>query len=107
MKVYRGPASTDYTSPTHEQVDTIESEAIENGVRYKSLIQFNISKDGKERHAVGTAVFEDADFVPLMRGLLARLELQQKALSEIREQTQSNSTADVRLTRIKKILSKL
>lgn len=84
MKVYRGPSSKPFYDDTHEFVSRVTPEQLEEGVRSKALIRFNITKEGVERHAVCTTQFEEADIIPMIDGLLSRLKVGQECLSKIR-----------------------
>lgn len=85
MKVYRGPSSKPFYDDTHEFVSRVPPEQLEEGIRSKALIRFNITKDGYERQAVCTTQFEDADIIPMIDGLVFRLKLGQEALAKMRE----------------------
>jgi hypothetical protein len=84
MKVYRGPSSKPFYDDTHELVSLVSPQQLEEGIRSKALIRFNITKDGYERQAVCTAQFEDVDIVPMIDGLVSRLKMSQAALAAIR-----------------------
>jgi hypothetical protein len=108
MKIFRGPHSKSFYEGSHEYVAQISPEALEKGVRQKAHIRFNITKDGRQRAAVCTAVFEDADLVPVAKGLLARLASQQDCLSAIRAVVAEVALSDsLKLKRIKEEVSKL
>lgn len=94
MKVYRGPSSKPFHDETHEFVSCVPPEHLEEGIRSKALIRFNITKGGLERHAVCTTRFEDADIVPMIDGLVSRLKLGQEALSKIREAMGNKNFSD-------------
>ena len=94
MKIYRGPSTKSFYDNTHEFVARVSPKALEEGVRKKANIQFNITKNGTQREAVCTAVVEDADLIPLASGLLARLTLQQECLAKIKEIMADKTTDD-------------
>lgn len=94
MKVYRGPSSKPFYDETHEFVSRVPPDQLEEGIRSKALIRFNITKDGYERQAVCTAQFEDDDVIPMIGGLLARLKLNQECLGKIRAAMDSNKLSE-------------
>lgn len=85
MKVYRGPESKPFYDETHEFVSRISPEQLEEGIRSKSQIRFNITKEAVFRQAVCTAVFEEEDLLPMAGALIDRLQASQSALSEIKK----------------------
>jgi hypothetical protein len=94
MNVFRGPSSKSFYDGTHEFVSRIPPEQLEEGIRSKALIRFNITKDGVERQAVCTAQFEDADIVPMIDGLVSRLKLSQECLGKIRKAMDDKEATD-------------
>jgi hypothetical protein len=94
MKVYRGPSSKPFYDDTHEFVSRVHPQQLEEGIRSKALIRFNITKDGYKRQAVCTAQFEDADIVPMIDGLVFRLKLGQEILAKVREIMASKDLSD-------------
>lgn len=106
MKVYRGPATTNFQGDSHALVAKVKPEKLEEGVRSKSLIRFNISKEGNDRQAVCTVQFEDADIVPMMRGLLARLTANQELFTEIADCLSKESSSDHKVSVIRLALQK-
>lgn len=108
MKVYRGPSSKPFYDDTHELVSHVTPEQLEEGIRSKALIRFNITKDGYERQAVCTAQFEDGDIIPMIGGLLARLNTNQECIQKIRSaMDDSNLSQSDKLLRIRGALSSL
>lgn len=85
MKVYRGPSSKQFHNESHELVAEIPPTKLEEWVRTSALFQFNISKESNQRQAVCTAKFEEADMIPMIQGLLARLSAQQLSIAKIRD----------------------
>ncbi len=107
MKVFRGPSQKSFYDESHEQVASVSASALEAGIRSKAHITFNITKDGKQREAVCTAVFEDKDLVPVANGLLARLAMQQECLALIKTAINSDASDDDKLTTIGQALKKI
>jgi hypothetical protein len=108
MKVYRGPSSKPFTDDTHELVSRVPPEQLEEGIRSKALIRFNITKEGNERQAVCTAQFEDGDIIPMISGLLARLNANQDCIKQIQATMKVKSlSAQDKLLRIQHSLSGL
>lgn len=85
MKIYRGPSSKPFWDVSHELVSRVGPSELEDGIRSNALFRFNITKDGGERFAVCTARFDDEDIVPMISGLLSRLERQQSWLKSVKE----------------------
>jgi hypothetical protein len=94
MKVYRGPSSKPFYDDTHEFVSRVKPEELQEGIRSKALIRFNITKEGYERQAVCTTQFEDADIVPMIDGLVFRLKMGQEALAKIRDAMENKELSD-------------
>lgn len=94
MKIFRGPSSKPYWDESHELVARVGPSDLQNGIRSNALIRFNITKDGSERLAVCTARFDDEDIVPMISGLLARLERQQSWLKAVKESLNDDSKDD-------------
>jgi hypothetical protein len=94
MRVYRGPSSKPFIDDTHELVSRVPAEQLEEGIRSKALIRFNITKEGYERQAVCTAQFEDGDIIPMISGLLARLNANQNCIKKIQATMNSKSLSD-------------
>ena len=108
MKVYRGPQSKPFTDDSHEYVSQIKPNELEEGIKSNALIQFNITKDGYERQAVCTALFEDDDYIPMINGLLSRLNKQQECLSAIKVVMDEGLIAnDEKISLIRKALLRL
>jgi hypothetical protein len=84
MKVYRGPESLPFWDDRHEYVSSVKPEILEASLRDGSCIKFNISKEATERRAVCTARFDSEDIVPMISGLLSRLQAHQTALLAIK-----------------------
>lgn len=108
MKVYRGPQSKPFWDDSHEFVSQVKPEELEKGISEKAYITFNISKDYVERQSICTTQFEDEDIVPMIRGLLSRLSLQQSAIVSIKKilkDTVMDSAA--KLTNIESQIEKL
>lgn len=97
MRVYRGPASKEFSpwDNGHEPVAIVKPEELEKSIKTGSYITFNINKESYERQSVCTTRFEEDDIIPMVKGLLTRLESKQ---SEIKS-TKS------KLEEIKKILT--
>lgn len=108
MKIYRGPKTKPFIDDTHELVAKVSADELERGVREKSRMTFNITKDGTVREAVCTAIFEDSDLVPVANGLLARLALQQTCIAKIKKITEDETTTNEdKIQKIAAALSKL
>jgi hypothetical protein len=99
VKVYRGPSSKPFRDDSHEFVSQVSSEQLEEGISSKALIKFNITKEANERQAICTAVFEDADFIPMISGLLSRLKLNQEAIAKIRSAVDDKDVNDTQKIR--------
>jgi len=105
MKVYRGPSSKPFYDKAHESVSHITADQLEDGIKSNSLIQFNITKDGPERQAVCTVRFEESDIVPMVRGLLVRLQNGQECLAEIKNTLNDKELSEkAKIAAIKKAL---
>jgi hypothetical protein len=85
MNIYRGPESLPFYDERHEFVASVNPEKLEASIRDGSYIRFNISKEATERKAVCTARFDSEDIVPMISGLLSRLQAQQATLLEIKK----------------------
>lgn len=86
MKIFRGPKTKAFLDGSHGQVAKVSPDALEVALREKSPIQFNVTKTyGAEKESVCTAFFEEADLLPMMRGLLGRMEKQQARVARIRK----------------------
>jgi hypothetical protein len=107
MKIYRGPKQKSFFDDTHELVATVTPKKLEEGVREKARMTFNITKDGTVREAVCTAIFEDSDLVPMANGLLARLALQQESIAQIKKIVEEKIGDIEKLQKIKAVLEKL
>ena len=83
MKIYRGSHLKNFSEVSHPFVARIQPKELETAVQSKTKIRFNITKDATERGADGFAEFEEADIIPMARGLLARLTLKHKCLGNI------------------------
>ena len=106
MKVYRGPSSKSFHDDSHELVSRVSASALEEGIRSNALIRFNVTKDGYERQAVCTAQFEDTDVIPMISGLLSRLNTQQTRLATIKEiMMDEKTTTDQKLAAVKVALA--
>jgi regulator of PEP synthase PpsR (kinase-PPPase family) len=107
MNVYRGPESKPFWDDSHEFVSQIKPEELKEGIESDALIQFNISKNATERQAVCTARFEDEDMIPMISGLLSRLNKEQKRLTRIKEIMNDTTTNyDQKINAIRATLSK-
>jgi hypothetical protein len=106
MKVYRGPSSTEFRSDSHVLVSEIKPEMLEEGVRSKSLMRFNISKEVNARQAVCTVHFEEEDIIPMIRGLLSRLTTQQELLAEITTCLASDKSSELQMHAIRQAMRK-
>lgn len=108
MRIYRGPRSKPFSQATHEHVATLKPDALEKGIKEKSRMTFNVSKEGNLREAVCTALFEDDDLIPVANGLLARLALQQSAIGNIKKIIQDGALSnEAKISNIKVALRKL
>lgn len=105
MQVFRGPSSTYFSDDSHQVVAKVEPSELEKRVKEQRPVQFNITKDGAERHAVCTLQFEDADIIAMHSGLLARLQALTACLCEVEELAgQYEMDAEVRVDEIQKVI---
>jgi hypothetical protein len=104
MRIYRGPDSKPFYDDTHQFVFRISPAQLRKGIEDDALIRFKIGKNAKERHAVCTAKFEDDDIVPIMAGLLARLEAHQTCLAKIRAVLKEAGTPESKIKAVQKAL---
>lgn len=84
MKVYRGPDSKPFIDDAHKFVSRVSPSQLRKGIEDNALIRFRVTKNATERHAVCTARFEDDDIIPMIAGLLSRLEARQSCLGKIK-----------------------
>ncbi|MCK4843234.1 MAG: hypothetical protein KAT04_15340 [Methylococcales bacterium] len=93
MKIYRGAYTRDFSE--HENVSNIGSKDLEDAIEKGKSIKFDINKDAseRERRSECTAIFEDKDIMPMMKGALSNLSSQQAAFLEI-ERVVSNNILD-------------
>jgi hypothetical protein len=94
MKIYRGPSSKPFQDDTHEYVSQILPDQLAEGISSSARIRFNITKDGYERQAVCTALFEEQDIIPMIGGLLARLKMSQECIAAIRSALSEKDLSD-------------
>ena len=105
MKIYRGPSTKPFEDDTHELVSEISPEDLENSIAKDSYIRFNITKEINERQAVCTARFDSKDIVPMVNGVMSKLELQQTALSKIKKiMTKSAFSDKKKIEEIQKVI---
>ena len=108
MRVYRGPSSKPFIDDTHELVSRVTPEQLEEGIRSKALIRFNVTKEGLERQSVCTAQFEDGDIIPMISGLLARLNANQNCIKKIQSiMNKKNLSDEEKLLNIQDALASL
>jgi hypothetical protein len=94
MKVFRGPRSKLLSDDTHELVAEISPGELEESIAAHGSVTFNIGKQATERRAICTLVFRNEDIVPMISGLLARLQSQQSALLQIQDVTKDPTLAN-------------
>lgn len=104
MKVFRGPKTKPFYSDTHELVANVPAKNVEASISADSTIQFNITKDGIDRQAICTLMLEDEDLISMMRGLLARFEKQQNALTKVRATLGKTLPDEAKLKEISKAI---
>lgn len=104
MRVFRGPASTEWNDKSHELVSVVSPNELQYALEMKVPLKFNISKDATKRQAVGSILFEDRDLLPIVHGILARLEAEEKTLNNLKEILVKNVTAEEKIAEIKRSL---
>ncbi len=70
MKIYRGPLSKDFEDDSHLLVDSRDLSKNNNPWSKSCKFDFNVSKEGHERHSVVNLVLEEQDILALHKGLL-------------------------------------
>lgn len=73
MKLYRGPASKDFSDDTHERVATHDFSKDRTPWDRELRVRLNASKDPIERRSVAHVVLEQDDVLALHEGLMAGL----------------------------------
>jgi hypothetical protein len=89
MQVFRGPIAG-----THTWVSRLTGTELEKAVR-DNHVRFSVTKeDFPERESGCTLKFEDGDVVPMIAGLLPRIQMQNECIGRIRAVARSGSESD-------------
>ena len=109
MKVYRGPASTEFMHQSHELVAEVKPSVIEEKLTSHQMLQFNVSKIANDRKAVCSLGLDGEDAIPMIKGMLAKLtdhiSAKTSKLERIKKMLASKKTDEEKLGQIRRIIN--
>ncbi|MBN1463902.1 MAG: hypothetical protein JW922_09560 [Paludibacteraceae bacterium] len=103
MRIYRGPKKKPIYDESYKYVSSVGATDLKKAVYKNDHITFNISKEGFEREAVCSAVFEDNDIYCIILGGAQKMKNYSDALKMIAHLVNTKDSNEIKLDKIKKV----